>query len=273
MDSSDNNCAVYDRVSKLKVSSLGTCDHDDVKEWAFRLLLTTSLFLAFVTVFLIIMRGFMLFSTLSSSSYPTTILFICVFVAMASLTISTSFYYNNLYETRNKAVNFNTLKIAMKSSLDTNFVSDDISSANVTSNEWNMFFIDFDCCAVDAVTGPINDFDTTPWCTTSGSCQQTDSHIPKACCIGVTKDDYQSAPMPCHSSVTDNFNRKGCLEAIQEKMTENRNKRDVDIDHVLSEGIRVVLMMAVCAIVSVFEIFANYCSHRVLEKPKINPLS
>ncbi|XP_062585814.1 uncharacterized protein LOC134247474 [Saccostrea cucullata] len=161
----------------------------------------------------------------------------------------------------------------MKSSLDTNFVSDDISSANVTSNEWNMFFIDFECCAVNAVTGPTNDFDTSPWCTTSGSCQRTDSQIPKACCIGVTKDDYQSAPASCHGSAADKFNTKGCLEAIQEKLTENRNQRDVDIDHVLSEGFRVVLMMAVCAIISVFEIFANCCGYRVTEKQKINPHS
>ncbi|XP_061165317.1 uncharacterized protein LOC133174253 [Saccostrea echinata] len=273
MDNYDNQqCTVYDRVPKLKVSSLGTCDHDDVKEWAFRLLLAASMFLAFIMLFLIIMSGFMVFSTPSTPSYPITILFVCVFVVMASLTISTAFYYNNLYQTRYKdtPVNFNTLKSDMFSSLVSNFVSDDISSVNATSNEWNMFFIDYKCCAVNPVIGTTNDFDTSPWCTMSGECQQTNSQIPKACCTGATRDNYQSAPNSCHSTVTSGFNTQGCFDAIKEKMAEEGSQRDVDIDHVLSEGIRVVLIMTVCTILSVFEIFVNHCSHR--EKQRVNSL-
>lgn len=59
----------------------------------------------------------------------------------------------------------------------------------------------YDCCAINQVTGTTNDFDSTPWCTTSGSCQATASQIPKTCCNGVSEDDYGSAPSDCHSSV------------------------------------------------------------------------
>ena len=59
----------------------------------------------------------------------------------------------------------------------------------------------YDCCAVQEVLGTNNDFDNTPWCTTSGSCQATASQIPKTCCKGVTPDNYQTAPSTCHASV------------------------------------------------------------------------
>lgn len=59
----------------------------------------------------------------------------------------------------------------------------------------------YECCAIDQVTGTNNDFDRTPWCTTSGSCQTTASQIPKTCCNYVTEEDYGNAPIACHSSV------------------------------------------------------------------------
>ena len=57
------------------------------------------------------------------------------------------------------------------------------------------------CCAVHDVTGTTNDFDNTPWCTTSGSCQDTSSQIPRTCCKDVTLNNYTSAPSTCHASV------------------------------------------------------------------------
>ena len=59
----------------------------------------------------------------------------------------------------------------------------------------------YDCCAVREIQGTANDFDNTPWCTTSGSCQATSSQIPRTCCKDVTQDDYQNAPAMCHASV------------------------------------------------------------------------
>ena len=60
----------------------------------------------------------------------------------------------------------------------------------------------YDCCAVHEVNGTTNDFDNTPWCTTSGSCQATVSQIPRTCCKGVTLTNYTSAPSTCHASVS-----------------------------------------------------------------------
>lgn len=60
----------------------------------------------------------------------------------------------------------------------------------------------YDCCAINQVKGTTNDFDSTPWCTTAGTCQSTASQIPKTCCNYVSEDDYGSAPNTCHSSVS-----------------------------------------------------------------------
>ncbi|XP_061165331.1 uncharacterized protein LOC133174266 isoform X2 [Saccostrea echinata] len=90
----------------------------------------------------------------------------------------------------------------MLEKLETLYTSDIISPLrNTTSDRWNLFFLENKCCAVKPVTSTTNDFDKTPWCTTSGSCQQTNSQIPKACCKNVTVDNYTSAEARCHANV------------------------------------------------------------------------
>ncbi|XP_061192993.1 uncharacterized protein LOC133201215, partial [Saccostrea echinata] len=96
---------------------------------------------------------------------------------------------------------YDEIKSIMLKSLGQTYSSDDITNINTASGRWNTFFIKYDCCAVKEVMGTTNDFDTTPWCTTSGSCQLTNSQIPKTCCKDVGKDDYQNAPATCHASV------------------------------------------------------------------------
>ena len=63
-------------------------------------------------------------------------------------------------------------------------------------------FFKYDCCGVSEITGTTNDFDNTPWCTTSGSCQDTSSQIPKTCCKSITRDNYENAPKDCHEFLT-----------------------------------------------------------------------
>ena len=72
--------------------------------------------------------------------------------------------------------------------------------------------LQLDCCAVNPVRGPTNDFDNTAWCTTSpGSCQTTSSEVPKTCCLGVTESTYSSAPATCHQNVdSGTYNSKVC---------------------------------------------------------------
>lgn len=118
----------------------------------------------------------------------------------------------------NKAVktdNFDQFKSSMINLLKKSFTSDNISSSNPISNRWNKFFIEYNCCAINQVTGTTNDFDSTPWCTTSGSCQATASQIPKTCCNYVSEDDYGSAPTACHSSVTSGTFKSNCMIAIR----------------------------------------------------------
>ena len=62
--------------------------------------------------------------------------------------------------------------------------------------------LQYDCCAVNEVIDTFNDFDRTPWCTISGSCQATASQIPKTCCKDVTKDNYDRASSNCYASVS-----------------------------------------------------------------------
>eukprot|EP00105_Crassostrea_gigas_P035431 XP_019919579.1 PREDICTED: uncharacterized protein LOC105320305 isoform X2 [Crassostrea gigas] len=73
----------------------------------------------------------------------------------------------------------------------------------------------YDCCAINQVQGTTNDFDSTPWCTTSGSCQATASQIPKTCCNYVTEEDYGSAPTACHSSVNPGTFKSNCMIPIK----------------------------------------------------------
>ncbi|XP_061165264.1 uncharacterized protein LOC133174208 isoform X2 [Saccostrea echinata] len=84
-------------------------------------------------------------------------------------------------------------------------------SRNTSSYKWNLFFLTHQCCAVKPVMSTKNDFDNTPWCTTSGSCQQTNSQIPKACCKYVTIDNYTSAESRCHEYVeSGTYHKEGC---------------------------------------------------------------
>uniref|UniRef100_K1PNL1 Uncharacterized protein n=1 Tax=Magallana gigas TaxID=29159 RepID=K1PNL1_MAGGI len=61
--------------------------------------------------------------------------------------------------------------------------------------------VTLDCCGVNPVVSTTNDFDLTYWCTTSGSCEDTISQIPRTCCINVDENTYTSAPIGCHASV------------------------------------------------------------------------
>ena len=72
-------------------------------------------------------------------------------------------------------------------------------------------FFQFDCCAVDPVKGTKNDFDSTPWCTMSGSCYRSDAQIPRTCCTGVDETNYMTkASSECFLTVTSNYKTTVC---------------------------------------------------------------
>lgn len=107
----------------------------------------------------------------------------------------------------------------MGESFKDNYVGDALTSSNSISNAWNYMFMTIDCCGVNSVQSKTNDFDTTPWCTYSGTCQEGNSEIPKTCCLSVDEDTYLLAPNDCYASVTSGtYNTKGCYDALEDKV-------------------------------------------------------
>lgn len=139
-------------------------------------------------------------------------------------------------------------------SLHTNFVSDSVSGGNEISNGWNMIFISLDCCAVNNVASTTNDFDNTPWCTTSGECQATNAEIPKACCVGVSQTSYTSAPITCYYNMNPGtYNTKGCYQAISDSLKQNITS-DALTYCILAVGIILLLVEVISLISAVFYI-------------------
>ncbi|XP_048775970.1 tetraspanin-9-like isoform X2 [Ostrea edulis] len=140
------------------------------------------------------------------------------------------------------------IKSKMLTSLKENFKSDDTTNSNSVSNAWNYLFMSLDCCAVDPVTSTTNDFDQTTWCTTIGSCQATNSDIPKTCCKGVDENTYSTAPTSCHSSVTPGtYNTKGCYDALKDLLTSRSPSIiGVSVSVMVLEILSVVFAFIVC---------------------------
>lgn len=185
----------------------------------------------------------------------------CVAVVFSIVMIRS---YNDVLKTKaaKTDTDFVQLKEKMVISLETNYISDNISSSDSISNNWNKFFIKYDCCAIKQVQGTTNDFDNTPWCTTSGSCQATSSQIPKTCCNHVTEDDYENAPSACHSSVTPGTFRSGCLSAIKLLSVTNIEEYKISMLHfsLLNIGILEIaeaIIMVVLTLECVYHLFHN----------------
>nr|XP_022326960.1 uncharacterized protein LOC111126542 isoform X2 [Crassostrea virginica] len=127
-------------------------------------------------------------------------------------------------EAKETVLDYLQLESSMISWLAKHYKSDNISNGGAVSIAWNIFFIRYDCCGISEVVGTSNNFDNTPWCTTSGSCQATSSQIPKTCCRGVTKDDYQNAPSNCHASVNDGTYKPSCISRMKSLGRDNINE-------------------------------------------------
>lgn len=181
--------------------------------------------------------------------YPLLLLLFCAF--FISLTTWSVLLYRRLINVQMDHCNtdLHDLHDKMISSLKENFGSDNFTIGTNISFEWNNLFIDYECCGVNKVVGTTNDFDNTSWCTTSGSCQATASQIPKTCCKGFTKYDYQSAPNDCHSSVSSGyFYEKGCYSVIKKELIKEQIQFDTIVDYLLSEWVKVVIAMGFCSL-------------------------
>lgn len=71
---------------------------------------------------------------------------------------------------------------------------------------FTVFCLQFNCCAVNPVTGVNNDFDETAWCTTEGECHDINAQIPKTCCVGVNASNFEDKAQPsCFVYLTSGF--------------------------------------------------------------------
>ncbi|XP_078327031.1 uncharacterized protein LOC111123324 [Crassostrea virginica] len=146
------------------------------------------------------------------------IIYIVVFVSAVIFIPLIFEQYKNIDDAKKKPVHridYERLKSEMLHSLEKQFTSDHPTYDDTVSSGWNKLFIKYDCCAVREVQTTTNDFDNTPWCTTSGTCADTASQIPKTCCKNVTVDNYQDAPGTCHAFVNPGTYKPGCFQIVK----------------------------------------------------------
>nr|XP_022321656.1 uncharacterized protein LOC111123550 isoform X2 [Crassostrea virginica] len=169
-------------------------------------------------------------------------------------------------------IDFRQLQSLLLSSLEENYKSDNITAGDMMSTSWNIFFIRYDCCAVREVQGTSNDFDNTPWCTTSGSCQATFSQIPKTCCKYVTQDDYQNAPSLCHASVNPGTYKQNCIGRLRKLSVYNIEEWQV-LEFWIFLSIK-LLLQALTIVLSVgllvCEFFFNKCKRKTIRGNRRN---
>lgn len=256
-----NGLSVHKKLQKLNINT--SSDFGVIKN-------TTELFFARLTYFLACVLGLSIILTIlmifpqmfyKKILYAAVVFFSLFTAAFIGLTIWSVLLYVDLND---EQIDPNTktgdLHGQMVSSLKDYFRSDNLTTETKISNEWNQLFIDFECCGVNRVAGTTNDFDHTSWCTTHGSCQATASQIPKTCCKGFTENDYQYAPSDCHSSVSPGiYYDKGCFSVIKKEVIK---EIDSFTDEILTEGLRVILVMGSCSFLSLIGlcVFIGLCS-------------
>lgn len=171
----------------------------------------------------------MIFPLLDKRHYLTK-MGICIVVLLPfflSIYLFGEYMKISSFKTKYKDVNYVQLHSNLKVWLEIHYTSDNIRSNNMISNDWNKFFIKYDCCAINQVVEKANDFNSTPWCTISGSCQAMVSHIPKTCCKYVSEDDYESAPSACHSAVTPGTFKSSCMDVIKKLSVVNIDEEEL----------------------------------------------
>ncbi|XP_078327056.1 uncharacterized protein LOC144623039 [Crassostrea virginica] len=161
-------------------------------------------------------------------------------------------------------IDYSQLQTLMLTSLEENYKSDNITTGDMMSTSWNMFFIRYDCCAVREVLGTTNDFDNTPWCTTNGTCQATASQIPKTCCKFVTKNNYQNAPSNCHASVNPGTYKQNCVDRMRKLSIYNIKEWQV-FGLWISLSIKLLLqVLTIC--LSFGLLVCEFFMHRIFQK-------
>lgn len=263
MEDYSNGLNVHKKLQNLNITT--SSDFGGIQKTTELMFVCLTSFLACVLGLSIILTILMIFPQMFYKKIVyAAIVFLSVFTAaFISLTIWSVLLYVHLYAEQIDPYNKTSdLHGQMMSSLKYYFRSDNLTAGTKMSNEWNHLFIDFECCGVNKVVGSVNDFDPTYWCNTAGSCQATSSVIPKTCCKGFTENDYQNAPPACHSSVdAGQYYDKGCFSVIKKEVIKERIHFDSFTDDILTEGLRVILVMGSCSFLSLIGmgVFIGIC--------------
>eukprot|EP00105_Crassostrea_gigas_P003603 XP_011416508.1 PREDICTED: uncharacterized protein LOC105320305 isoform X1 [Crassostrea gigas] len=208
-------CDLEEKLVSLSVDITSPCKYDEIKKKSTTLCdLGISFLVLNAIIFLLIFNSLWIPKDKEFGIFIALIGFVVVAAVYSGKTIK---FYKEVLDskTEQKDANYSHIKSLMMARLEKSYVSDNVTSGDAISNSWNEFFIEYDCCAINQVQGTTNDFDSTPWCTTSGSCQATASQIPKTCCNYVTEEDYGSAPTACHSSVNPGTFKSNCMIPIK----------------------------------------------------------
>lgn len=263
-----NRFNAHKKLRSLNVST--SSEFDGIKNTTTIIFMCNASFLGLVAIVSVILTAMTIKPKCVWILYPAILSI--VFAFFIGVTSVTSIFYVDLLFARIDPykTDFND---GMMSSLQTNFLSDAVNTRNDISNAWNTLFIDYKCCGVNKVAGTTNDFDNTTWCTTFGTCQATASQIPKTCCKGFTKYDYQNAPIQCHSSVNPGeYYEKGCYDVIKEEVIKERSRFDSFTDDILAKGLIVVLVMGFCSLLSLVGVivFIGICLKRLCTEPPVS---
>lgn len=251
----DKQCHIYNKLLKLNVTVQGSCPYEKATDSVFYVMLMGAIVLGLAILILDILWVHQL-----CLSIPYRILIVILIVVFAGVTAAQIIFLMDVsnFQEKDEVMNWKTLYTDMKASLTGNFLRDDTTSMNEISNQLNILFIEYKCCGVDRIHGTTNDFDTSPWCTTNGSCQLTNSQIPKSCCLGVTEENLQSANENCHAKVTpQTYNDKGCFEVLKGVIIEGRIQYVLKLKHVIADGINVISIMVVCIVLQTFGIVGS----------------
>uniref|UniRef100_K1PQ68 Uncharacterized protein n=1 Tax=Magallana gigas TaxID=29159 RepID=K1PQ68_MAGGI len=102
------------------------------------------------------------------------------------------------------------LKSQLLSQLTNKYSNDDLTTDEI-STAFNFMFMTLECCAVNAVTGTTNDFDSTPW-VTGGSAGS--KNVPIFCCSGIDANSAGASFTTCTDSVSTGYYGIGCYDAF-----------------------------------------------------------
>ncbi|XP_061193020.1 uncharacterized protein LOC133201242 isoform X2 [Saccostrea echinata] len=242
-------CAIKEAIESLKIDFTVSCKYEDVEENIKSMLIISWISFAFICIWLLLVL------CLSFVQTERRTWFIAVYVIFALVSlgifIPLLIFSKKMMDSKSSQqhLDYGTLKKMMLDSLTQNFTSDVITNSGTVSDRWNKFFIKYDCCAVNQVLGTTNDFDTTPWCTTSGSCQETNSQIPKTCCKDVTEYDYVNATKSCHANVNFGSYKDSCFSRVK-KLSDNTSIQEYQIDAIINLSF-VLALMAIVVILQV----------------------